>query len=661
MAGEAMPSERVAGASTDAVRGFFAFVAAVESDGGGARFGQGVRDAVAYHRSLERRADAEGWWFDGDAIERFRRFAMMLCHYKGAYAGEPFVLEPWQLFAVGVVLGWKRDGSDGHVRDGEDLRGRRLITRAYFEVARKNGKTLLMAAIALYGMMLDGEAAAENYVAATKRDQARLAWNDAAMAARKSPHVRGRVKITESQNVIDLVDADGRATGGFIRALAADANKADGLNPHYAIVDELHAHANASMVNVLRSGFGARTQPVLWMITTGGAGRFGACWNEREYGLGVVRGDVRDTSAFALVFALDDDDDPMDEATWQKANPNLGVSVSMEDLRSSARRAEGDLEARQEFLAKRLNAWPDDVQSFVDMTRWRAAPQRRHPVMAERTLSSTKRDMPAPAIAELLGHVRGRPAYVGVDLSSTQDLTAVAVFLPWDEEDERLPDGANAAGGDAVVASFLPREIAEARARGDREGTGGQVDHAPYLRWAEEGQLVLTPGDVIDYAAVRAWVVRLREDHGADVRMIGVDPHNATNLGLQWRDEDGFCVQQVRQTTPSLSEPMKTLEAMVAARTIEHFDNPLLAWSAANLRAKSDDRGNIKPVKPGYVAMRSTGRGQKYLAEKAKRIDPMVALVNAIKAWQAAQADETGPSVYEERGVVFLGDADGEA
>ena len=281
-----------------------------------------VRLAVERHaRDLETGAE-RGLRFDREAAGYALRFFSFLRHSKGEWAGQPFALEPWQQFLIWAAFGWKR--ADG-------LRRFRTV---YEEVPRKNGKTTMLAGLGLYLLTADGEPGAEVYSAATKRDQAKLSWTEAVRMRGASPSLSRMVQHFRASDNLSV-----EATASKFQPLGADADTMDGLNIHAALIDELHAHRTRAVVDVLNTATGSRRQPLIWEITTAGYDRNSVCYEHHEYSRQVLEGTVEDDSWLAWISTIDEGDDWKDESTWAKANPNLGISVKLDDLRRKAEQA----------------------------------------------------------------------------------------------------------------------------------------------------------------------------------------------------------------------------------------------------------------------------------------------------------------------------------
>lgn len=493
--------------------------------------------------------------FDYARAERFFRFASQLHHYKGEWSGQPIVLRPHQQFRLGSLFAWV------HVKTGL-----RRFRTAYCEIPRKNGKSLEAAIVALYVTFFDGEAGAEGYCIATKREQAKIVWRDCKHLVVKSPGLKARIKVLAA-------NLHRTATASKLEPLGADKDSTDGLNPSLIINDEFHAQKNRGLIDVMETATGARAQPVNFQITTAGSDPMTPCGDQHDYACKILDNVLADDTFFAFIAHADSGDEWTDERTWRKANPNYGVSVKPTDLRALARKAIHMPPAAAAFKQKRLNLWVNSIAPWLSLEGWRRGQSRWS-----------------------LDELRGEKCWIGIDMSSKIDLTAVvACFAPtpihlrW-----RL-----------VVWALTPEETLDARAYRDR---------APYRLWTQRGWLLTNPGNRIDQDEVRRLVNDARDVHGFDVQEVGFDPWNAGNIEKDLKD-DGHQVVEVPQNVQQMSQPCKDYEADVLDGAIDAGDNKLMEWSTSNVIVLRDNKDNIYPTKK-----RSRGR-----------IDPVIAALIARK------------------------------
>lgn len=493
-----------------------------------------IQRAVERHLSDLADGHERGIWFDQQAAEKAVQFFGFLKHSKGEWAGQTLDLEPWQEFFVGQIFGWKLDD------------GTRRFRTAYLEVARKNGKSTMAAGVGLYLMIADGEAGAEVYTAATKRDQARIVHSEATRMVKASPALRKRVRVFKD----NLHIAD---TASKYEPLGRDADSMDGLNVHGAIVDELHAHKTRDVWDLLDTATGARRQPLMLAITTAGFDRNSICFEQHEYTTKILDGILDDDSYLGLIYTLDEDDSWEDEGVWVKANPNLGVSKKWDDMRRKAQRAKETPSALNAFLRLELDQWTQAETRWISPDAWSVCGE-----------------------AVDADGLRGRTCYGGLDLSSTTDVSAFVLVFPPELDDEpyRL-----------LCRFWIPEDAMRERSRRDR---------VPYDAWVRQGFITATPGNVIDYDYI---VSQIDEDaQRYDLHEVAFDRWGATRIAQQLQDLGGqdFMVQ-FGQGFASMSGPMKELERLILDGKLAHGGNPVMSWMASNLVARQDPSGNIKP------------------------------------------------------------------
>ena len=405
--------------------------------------------AERFMRDLEN-AGSLGIFYNQEAAQHALDFYGFLRHSKGQWAGQVFTPLPWQQFIIANLFGWRK-------RAG----GARRFRTAYVEVARKNGKSTYAAGLGLYLLCADGEPGAEVYTAACKRDQARIVHAEAIRMVAASPELRRRIGTFKDRLFIE-------GTASKFEPLGQDADTLDGLNLHGAALDELHAHKTRAMLDVLETATGARRQPLLICISAAGWDRNSLCWTMHDYALKVLEGVLEDETFFPYIASLDEGDDPMDEAVFVKANPNLGVSVGLESIREQAEKAKQVPSALNAFLRYRMNVWTDSHSQWLDMDTWDAC-----------------------SMGVDADELEGRECIGGLNLATTTDLTALVLLFP-DEE-----------GGFGVLPFFwIPED--NIRKRADR-------DRVPYYVWVREGLIKPTPGNVCDYDTVRGDIKRLFE------------------------------------------------------------------------------------------------------------------------------------------------------
>ena len=517
---------------------------------------------------------ARGLFFDHKAaLKAIKFFPLFLKHSKGEWAGQPFNLALWQKFIVGSIFGWKR---------GDSLRRFRT---AYNELSRKNGKSTLAAGTGIFLMAADGEPGAEVYTAATKRDQARIVHGEAVRMVRGSGDLRQFIEIYRDNLCMP-------ATNSKYEPLGADADTMDGLNVSGAIVDELHAHKTRAVVDVLETATGSRRQPLTFEITTAGCDQTSICREHHDYSESILRGTLQDDSWFAFIATIDEGDDWTDPQVWAKANPNLRISVKMDDLERKAAKAQKLPAAQNAFKRLHLNVWTQQLDRWIDLGLWDQN-ANGHPVTAEA--------------------LRGRTCYGGLDLAAVSDLVAWSLVFPREDDVEKL---------DILMRFWCP----EARLYDTANRYRDQ-----YQAWHNQGFLAVTPGDAIDYAFIRAQILEdAKQFQLVDLNLDRL--FNAHQIAGELQQE-GLAVFGLGQGFLSMAMPMKELERRLLARKLNHGGNPVLRWMADNVAVRQDPAGNLKPDK-------STSQG---------KIDGIVALVMALD--RVARSQEF-ISAYETRGVL---------
>lgn len=382
--------------------------------------GKFVRMAVERHRNdllKAKEADAQ-FYFDEDAAAKICEFFGYCHHSKGEWVGQPIKLEPWQTFILACVFGWKRKSDNT-----------RRFREAYVKVGRGNGKTTLLAGIGLYGLIADDEGGPEVYCFATKEDQAAELWNEAVRMRNASPELSDAIQ--KSHKALFVQD-----TAAKFMPLGSDSQTQDGKRPHFGLCDELHAHPNRSMYDVIKSGMGTRRQPLMFVITTAGFAKNSFCRSLEEMGEKILQRILDDDSFFFYIASINYDpthdkegerdeqgnlynDDYADESNWIKSNPNLNVSVKMDFLRAQLKTAQNDPSSLNNFLTKYMDLWVSQVKRWMPMDKWAAA--------SFLTLKTT--DPVAWRAAKMI-ELRGRSCFVGLDLSEKIDVTALVLYFP---------------------------------------------------------------------------------------------------------------------------------------------------------------------------------------------------------------------------------------
>jgi phage terminase large subunit-like protein len=474
--------------------------------------------------------------FDRQKANRVCKFIQLLPHIKGPKAGQRLMLEPWQIFSLTTIFGWvKADGS-------------RRFRRVYVEVPRGNGKSALTSGVALYMLCADGEGGAEVYSFATTRDQAKIVFGDAQNMVRLTPAMKKHYSIDVNAHSI-LV----KKTASKFEALSAEGSTLDGLNTHFACIDELHAHKTRAVYDVVETSIGKRAQSLLWVITTAGSNRSGICYEVRSFVAKILNGSANDESQFGIIYGLDGiDDDWTTESALIKANPNWGVSVMPEVLLPLQSKAMSMPSAANNFKTKHLNEWVNADSAWLDMRSWDAC--------ADFNLD--------------LQDFEGEPVWIGLDLASKVDIAAKLMVF------RRVIDGKEHFY--CFGHYYLPRETVE---RGE---------NSQYQGWESLGRLTVTDGAVIDYGVIEENL--MAECSRFQVTEIPYDPFQATQLSTRMMAQ-GAPMVEVRPTVLNFSEPMKQLEALILQKRLHHDGDPVLGWMMSNVVAHMDAKDNIYPRK----------------------------------------------------------------
>lgn len=528
------------------------------------------RLACARHlRDRAREATPEfPYQFDEARAERFFRFAEKLKHYKGQqWAGKFIELQPCQRFRLGSLFAWV------HVATGL-----RRFRTAYNELPRKNGKSLEAAVVAIYVVFFDGEPGAEGYCIATKRDQAKIVFEDSKKLVETSG-LKTRIRVQAANLHRD-------ETASKLEPLGADADSTDGLNPHLIIVDEFHKHKTRGLIDVMETATGQRLQPVNFQITTAGDNPVSPCGDQHDYACKILDGVIADETFFAFIAHADPEDDWLSEATWAKANPNWHV-MHQDDMRALATKARYMPSAAATLKQKRLNLWVNASTPCLSVEGWRKG-QNPDRLAREAWLAELEHES----------------CFIGIDLASLLDLCCLSIVFPptpgrrsW-----RL-----------IQHIWTPEETLVERAHRDR---------APYGIWHDQGWLTTTPGTRIDHQLLRPVLKDARQRY--DVERIGFDPWHADTLIDQLVHEDGFTEEQVLavpQTFAGMSRACLEMQAEIQAGAVDAFGCPVTAWSVSNVVANRDGKENLM-----FAKGKSRGR-----------IDPVIAPTIAI-ALQRQQA-----------------------
>lgn len=480
-----------------------------------------------------------GCWFDHEAAKKACDFfPRYLRHTEGEWAGQPFVLTPWERHIVRHVFGWKLpDGS-------------RLTRTLYLEIGRKNGKTEFVAGLAVLLLVGDGEFGGQGYSAAVDKDQARLVFNKAGVMVGFSEELGRHIEVMKAS----LYCAELMAS---FKPISSTPGSKHGFSPSFGIYDEIHAMPDGELVDVVHKGMAARRQPFEVYTTTAGIKYYGYGWEMHDRAVKIASGLLVDPSFLAVIYAAGDEDDWREEATWAKANPGMGVSPKIEFLRAECAKAQGNPRLENEFRRYHLNQWTEKVTRWLALDAWDACTG----------------DVPWQKLEAALAR---RSAFAAVDLSSKVDLSALTLTFAPAEEDGLWH---------YLCRFFMPEERVEFAEKRDR---------LPYRDWIRTGALMTTPGNIVDYAFIEK---QLMDDAARfAIRETAYDAWNATHFATRMAGE-GMTMVDFRQGYQSMTEPSKFYEALVISHRLRHGGHPVLREMAKAVSVSTDPSGNIKPDK----------------------------------------------------------------
>ena len=499
--------------------------------------GQYIKKAVDRFYNWIDNADAKGYVLDHNAgMMVLNFFPEFVAHTKGAKAGEPFELSPYQQFTFYNIFAWKKRNENGDLI--------RVIRTVYEKVARKNGKTAALAGLGLFCESFDNEKGPEIYVGATKESQAKVLWEQAFQFVFKSLGLR-KIGFKNTQREIRFE----RELGVF-RFLGGDSKTLDGLNPSLSIIDEYHAHKDDGVREVLESAMGARKEPIMYIITTAGFNTSSVCKLYEDVCKEILDGQKEDDSTFIMIHEPDEADNWEDESTWIKANPNLNTSVNMDYLRTEYQKAINQPSKIPNFKTKHLNLWVDAPSIWIPNEIWMKNKVEKVSIKKFKKYGS----------------------YAAVDLSTTTDITAYILLSEPDEDGNRF----------IKPFFFCPKSTIDRRSKEDR---------VPYRYWMDAGYLIATPGDTVDYTYLEDKILSTYHKH--NVVRIEMDQWNASQVANNLQ-EKGLEVSFFSQQIATISFPTKQFEKLVYEGKIKHDGNPILSWMLSGCVIYQDANENIK-------------------------------------------------------------------
>lgn len=545
--------------------------------------GYALPDCPPKHKTPEPRK-VRGAAFDAERVDRVISAFKQLRHTKGQWAGQPLAPDAWQVaYVLAPVFGWVRfdKAADAYVR---------IISTLYVDVPRKNGKSTLCGGIAIYLTAADGEPGAEVVAAASTKSQAGFVFAPIKTMATKAPALKGHVKPLAGRIVHPR-------SGSYFEVISSVADAQHGANLHGGIIDELHIHKTPDLVEVIETGTGSRTQPLIAMITTADDGRTGTIYaRKRDYIEKLARGVLHDETTFGVIFAADEADDPFSVETQMKANPGYGISPTSAYLKKAALKAQNSPAEKSSYQRLHLGLRTKQQTKYVDLELW---------------------DRNAGLV--VLERLKGRVAYGGLDLASTSDLCSLCWLFPDDDWQ----------GFDAVWRHWAPERAFDKL--NDRTAGDAKV-------WRDEGWLTVTSGDTADYDFI---LEQMKADADAfEVQSVGYDRWNASQLVNDLTDE-GFDMAKIGQGFISLSAPLKAIKHTLLTGSADtprfrHGGNPVMRWQTDNLAVATDAAENVKPDK----------------AAAGDKIDGWSAAVDAMAVVLASEPEKK--SAYEDDDLLVV-------
>lgn len=516
---------------------------------------QHLRDEIESPSGIYRFDEKRG----GHVITFFEKY---LRHSQGKWGGQLIKLELWEKAMLQAAFGFV------------DPDGYRQYQRVILIIGKKNGKSFISSGIGLYLLMADGEAGPQIYSVATTRDQAKIVWTEAKRMRNKAGAIRKRTRATVSEIAFDQMD-------GTFKPLASNADNLDGLNSHGVLMDEFHQWKNGQrLYDIMADGITARDQPMIFMTSTAGIVRGDIYDDIYEEATRIINGygdpdGYADQRTLPIIYELDKREEWTNQSSWIKANPNIGVSKSIEALSEKVERAKQNPTQIKNLLTKEFNIPETSGEAWLSFEE-----------IDNREVFDLAELKPDYAIA-------------GVDLSKTTDLTSACILFSR-PQDEKI----------YVKSMFwMPADTVEKRVREDK---------APYDKWIDQGWIRVCEGNIIQYKDIIAWFEELRNDHDVYISWIGYDAWSAQYFVDDLKSRYGeYCLEPVRQGKQTLSAPMYALGADLSAHKVIYNNNPALKWCMANVSIDRDKNGNIQPIKA---------------VSQQKRIDGFAALLDAYVA-----------------------------
>ena len=499
-----------------------------------------------YEKMVNDIYNSDKYIFDEERALRPIKFIETFCkHSKGEWAGKPVILELFQKAYISALFGF--------IDKETNLR---RYKESMFYVARKNGKSTMLSGIAAYMMIADNEAGAEIYSCATKKDQAKLVFDETLNMINQSPYLSKHIKKRKSDLYFPL-------TMSKFQPLGKNSDTLDGLNAHCVIIDELHGVKDRNLYEVMQQSQSARRQPLLIMITTAGTIRECIFDDIYEYSCNIVDGTFEDDTFLPIIYELDKKEEWLDERCWSKSNPSLGAIKKLDDLKRKVEKAKNSPKDISGVLTKDYNirntlsnAWLnfDDINNTETFD---------------------------------IENFKNFYAIGGADLSITTDLTCATLLFIDKETEKRY----------IHQMYWLPSENFHERVK---------IEKIPYDKWLDRGLIRLCNGNSINYSDVTAWFIEMLNNHGITPLWIYYDNYSA-KYWVEEMKSHGFKMERCIQGAKTLSLPMQQLGADLKAKKINYNNNPILKWCLTNTGVKEDRNGNIVPIKNQSAKQRIDG------------------------------------------------------
>lgn len=539
-----------------------------------------LKQSEIYALKLNNELEESNYYVDMDMVKKVISFISLLKHTGGSLAGVPFQLLPFQIEFLINVLCVKNQ-----------LTRKRRYTTAFLMIPRKNGKTELIGAVLNYFLYADKEKGKEIYCAANETDQAKIIFNATETMIKQNKTLNSKVTIFKSTRTIEK---EGEFKD-FIKVLTSNADTKDGLKPYVFVYDELHAAKDGSLYTVLEEGMLNREEPLAIIISTAGYNHQGIMKQKYDYAKQVKQGIIKDDSFYSMIFEPSEKDLGEDgegwknEKVWEKVNPALGYGVKIDNLRNKFVKALHNGEDEVAFKTKHLNIWTNSASVWIKDELWIKNPNRKF-------------------------DIQNRECYVGLDLSSTIDISSAMFIFPCEN-----------GSFDIFRKYYIPEDNMRARARNDQ---------VPYVEWVNKGYITATPGNVIDYDYIQRDILDIATT--CKIKLLNYDRFNATQIITNLSNE-GVEVNGFGQGFVSMNAPTQMLHTLTLQQKINHQNCPVLRWMLSNVIIQQDAAGNIKCDK----------------GKSRDKIDGIIALIMAIGAWMGERKQEaTNP--YSDRDMVFL-------